>query len=68
MLVGISPHLNIKVSVEVVKFRKLGIWTFESQRYKPHIVDGALIILLDAVLCVTTIAAAYSILLGTCAL
>jgi hypothetical protein len=68
MLVGVSSHLDVKVSVEVIEFRKFGIGALKPQRNKPHIVNGALFILLDAVLSVPTIAATYSILLGTCTL
>ena len=65
MLVGISSHFDVKVSIEVVKFRKFAFRAIEPQRNEPHIVDGALLILLDAVMSVSAVAAAYSILLRT---
>lgn len=65
MLIGISSDFDIKVSIEVVKFRKFAFRSIEPQRNKPHIVDGALLILLNTVMSVSAVAAAYSILLRT---
>ena len=61
MLVGISSHLDVKVSVKIVKFREFAFGAIEPQRNKSHIVDGAFLLLLDAVMSVPTVSAAQSI-------